>query len=603
MEKPAKKTELKFDRRTYKRMASLVKPYWKRMSCAMLCMMGVGWTTAGTAYLIKPVLDDIFINKKEDTLLLLPLIILVLVTAKGIFMWGNTYLTSYVGQKMVRELRQQLYNHIQILPLSFYDKNRTGDLMSRILSDVSFLQSSAMSAVAGVMREGISVIGLLAVIFYRDWQLALIAVAILPFGFYPVVKLSKMLRKLGGNTQASLGEISVILHETFGGNRIVKAFGMENYERQRFKKANEDNLAVALKASAISALSSPIMEFLGGVVIVFTVWYGGLCVIRGTTTTGNFFSFIAALLLLYEPLKRLNNTIGLLPLGMGAAQRVYQLMDIQPEILDKPGSVKLPPVQNGIEFRDVGFSYTRKPVLKNINLKVRCGEIVAIVGMSGAGKTTLVNLIPKFYEVTEGAILIDGVDIRDVSLTSLRSQIAIVTQQSLLFNDSVRSNISYGDITRGDEEIIAAAKAANAYDFVMKMPRGFDSKIGEAGVRLSGGERQRICIARAILKNAPILILDEATSSLDSDSEMEVQTAMENLMKGRTTFVIAHRMSTIKNADRIVVMSNGQVVEEGRHEDLIQTGSEYRRLYDLQLSQLQLGMPEQEAPVAVAKSA
>jgi len=600
-EKAERAAEKKFDKKTYKRMVELVKPQWKLMVLAMLCMMGVGWTAAGTAYLIKPVLDDIFINKDESMLIILPLAVLALVTVKGLCMWGNMYLTSYVGQKMISSLRQQLYAHIQIMPLSFYDKNATGDLMSRVLHDVQFLQSSAMNAVAGVMREGISVIGLLAVIFYRDWQLACIAVIILPFGFYPVVKLGKMLRKLGAGAQASLGDLSIILHETFSGNRIVKAFGMEKYERGRFHEINEQNLKVAIGAVKISALSSPIMEFFGGVVIVFTVWYGGLSVINGTTTTGNFFSFIAALLLLYEPVKRLNSTIGVLPLGMGAARRVYDLLDIPGEVLDEPGSIQLPPIRRCVEFKDVGFAYGKKAILKKINIKADVGEVIAIVGMSGAGKTSLVNLLPRFYEVTSGEILIDGTDIRKVSLLSLRSQIAIVTQQSILFNDSVRNNIAYGDITRGEEEIIAAAKAANAYDFIMKMPDGFDSMVGEAGGRLSGGERQRICIARALLKNAPILILDEATSSLDSESETEVQNALENLMKGRTTFVIAHRLSTIKNADRIIAMSRGRIVEEGGHEELLKQGGEYRRLYDLQLSQLQ---PAQEELIqVVAKSA
>lgn len=601
--KAEKKAEKKFDKKTYKRMVELVKPQWKLMGLAMLCMMGVGWTTAGTAYLIKPVLDDIFINKKESMLLILPLAVLVLVTIKGLCMWGNIYLTSRIGQKMISELRQHLYNHIQIMPLSFFDQNATGDLMSRVLHDVQFLQSSAMNSVAGVMREGISIIGLLAVIFHRDWELACIAVVILPFGFYPVVKLGKMLRKLGAGAQASLGDLSVILHETFSGNRIVKAFGMEAHEQDRFRDINNQNLRVSLNAVKISALSSPIMEFFGGVVIVFTVWYGGMSVIKGTTTAGNFFSFIAALLMLYEPVKRLNSTIGVLPMAMGAARRVYDLLDLPSEVLDQKDAMKLPPIRQCIEYKDVVFTYGKRPVLKGINIKANMGDVIAIVGMSGAGKTTLVNLLPRFYNVSSGAVTIDGIDIRNVTLSSLRAQIAIVTQQSILFNDTIRNNIAYGDITKGEEEIIAAAKAANAYNFIMKMPTGFDTRIGEAGGRLSGGERQRICIARALLKDAPILILDEATSSLDSESETEVQNALENLMRGRTTFVIAHRLSTIKNADRIIAMSRGRIVEEGRHDELLRKEGEYRRLYELQLSQLQQGQEESIPDVAVAKLA
>jgi subfamily B ATP-binding cassette protein MsbA len=561
-------------------------------------MMGVGFATAGAAYLIKPVLDDIFVNKNETMLKILPLAVLVLVTSKGVFLWGNSYLTSYVGQQMITDLRRKLYDHIQTLPLSFFDSRATGDLMSRILNDVSFLQSTATSAVAGVMRECFSIIGLVAVIFSRDWKLAVIAVVILPMGFYPIVWLSKKLRKLAASGQTSIAAITISLHETIGGNRIVKAFGMENYEKKRFKTINDQNFKLVTKVVAVSALSSPIMEFLGGVVIVFTVWYGGWCVIHGKTTPGNFFSFIAALLMLYEPVKRLNSTITMLPLGIVAAERVFDIMDIQQEILDKEGALVLPPIERSIEFRNVGFSYGGNTVLKDININAKAGEVIALVGMSGAGKTTLVNLLPRFYEVSEGAIFIDGVDIREVTLSSLRAQIGIVTQQSILFNDTFRNNIAYGDITRPEEDIIAAAKMANAYDFIMKMPQGFDTSVGEMGARLSGGERQRICIARALLKNAPILILDEATSSLDSESENEVQNALETLMAGRTTFVIAHRLSTIRSADRILVLADGEILEEGHHDELLRTGGEYRHLYELQFSQLQVGMPDDDSYVA-----
>ena len=470
--------------------------------------------------------------------------------------------------------------------------------MSRILNDVTFLQSTATSAVAGVMRDSFSIIGLVAVIFSRDWKLAMIAVIILPIGFYPIVWLSRALRKIAASGQTSIAQITISLHETIGGIRIVKAFGMENYEKNRFKEINDKNFDLATKIVAVSSLSSPIMEFLGGVIIVFTVWYGGWCVIHGKTTPGNFFSFIAALLMLYEPVKRLNSTITMLPLGVVAAERIFDIMEIPQETLNEEGSRILPPIERSIEFRNVGFSYGGNLVLKNINIKAKAGEVVALVGMSGAGKTTLVNLLPRFYEVSDGAIFIDGVDTREVTLSSLRAQIGIVTQQSILFNDTFRNNIAYGDITRPEEDIIAAAKAANAYDFIMKMPQGFDTSVGEMGARLSGGEKQRICIARALLKNAPILILDEATSSLDSESEYEVQNALETLMAGRTTFVIAHRLSTIRSADRILVLAGGEILEEGHHEELLNSGGEYRHLYELQFSQLQVGMPDNGGYVA-----
>ncbi len=573
--------------KNYKRMVELVRPYWRQLVFAMICMMGVGWTTAAGAYLIKDVLDGIFINKRQDLLLILPLAVLALFTAKGLCMWGNVYLTSRVSNKIVTEIRQQLYDHMQTLSMSFYDKNSTGDLISRVVNDVMFLQSTASSAVVGILRESFSIVSLLVVVFYRDWQLAIIALVVLPLGFFPVIKLSRKLRGIGVSGQASLADITVILHETISGSRIVKAFGMEEYEKGRFAKLNEKFLNLMMKMIAVTALSSPIMEVIAGLVIVFTIWYGGTRVVNGTDTAGNFFSFTAAVLLLYEPAKRLNNTVGVLPLGLAAADRIYDILDLKPEITDKPGATDLAPIQHSIEFKNVSFHYDKETVLHDINITARVGEVIALVGMSGAGKTTLVNLIPRFYDVSEGAVLVDGVDIRDVTVSSLRSQIGMVTQQSILFNDTVRANIAYGDINRSEEDLILAAKAANAYDFIMRMPEGFDSPIGEAGVKLSGGERQRICIARALLKDAPILILDEATSSLDSDSEMEVQNALDNLMVGRTTFVIAHRLSTIKNADRIIAMSNGRIVEVGRHEELLKTGQEYRRLYDLQFAGLQ----------------
>ena len=569
----------------YERMYLLIKPHWRRMAVAMVCMLGVAACTAASAYVIKPVLDEIFIDKKSDMLKILPFLVLLLFLVKGLCTLGQAYLMSYVGNKIIVDLRQQLYDHLQTLSLSFFDRTPTGILMSRITNDVGQMQTAVTNSVTGILKDALSVVGLVGVVFYRDWQLAIIALLILPFAFLPIVEFGRKLRAISTKSLEAMGDISVILHETIGGNRIVKAFTMEDYEKRRFAKENMRSFDYAMRSAWVNALSPPLMEFLGGIGIAAVIWYGGYSVIRGVSTPGNFFSFLAALILLYEPVKRLSNMNNTLQQGIAAAHRIYDILDTPSDIVDRPGALRLQPIAQGIEFRHANFHYGDEPVLKDIHFSVGAGEVIAIVGVSGAGKTTLVNLIPRFYEVSEGAILIDGVDIRDATISSLRAQIGIVTQQTILFNDTVRNNIAYGDIRRSEKEIIEAARAANAFDFIMKLPQGLDTVIGEQGALLSGGERQRICIARALLKNAPILILDEATSSLDSESELEVQKALENLMAGRTTLVIAHRLSTIKNADRIVALADGHIVEEGRHEDLLQTNSEYRRLYELQFSQ------------------
>ncbi len=571
----------------YKRLLLNAKPYWRRVLIALISMLGVAGCTGATAYLIKPVLDDIFIQKDMTMLRILPVIVLTIFVVKGVCSWCSTYFMAYVGQRVISQFRQQLYDHLQTLSLSFFDKTPTGVLMSRIINDVNITQGAVSESLAGVVKEVISIVVLIGVIFHRDWQLAMVAMVILPFAFFPIVKFGRKLRVISKKNQESMGQISVTLHETFSGNRIVKAFCMEDYEKKRFARDNARYLNSVLKSVKVRALSSPIMEFLGGLGIVAVIWYGGYSVIRGVSTPGNFFSFLAAIIMLYEPVKKLSNMNNTIQLGMAAAERIYQVLDTKPEIDNRPDAGELDPPIRAVELRNVSFGYAAEEiVLENICLKAKAGEVIALVGMSGAGKTTLVNLIPRFYEVSDGAILINSTDIRDVTQASLRAQIGIVTQQSILFNDTVYNNIAYGDIRKGSEQVIAAAKAANANDFVMKMPNGFDTRIGEQGVRLSGGQRQRICIARALLKDAPILILDEATSSLDSDSELEVQKALENLMVGRTTFVIAHRLSTIKNADRIVVLANGRIVEEGHHDELLRGSGEYRRLYELQFSHL-----------------
>ena len=566
----------------YERQARLVFPYWRKIALAMICMALAAGSGTACLYLIKPVFDDLIVKRNREMLNLLCAAVLVVFGVKGASLCGNAYLMSYVSQRIITKLREDAYNHIQCLPVPFLDKMKTGNLMSRIVNDVGSIQSTLSEAVTGVIKEAFSSIGCLGIMFYMDWRLACGAVFIVPVAFFPIFKVGKMLRRTGTKSQQTMADLCVIMHETIGGNRIVKAFGMERHEQARFHLQNAKLLMYNMKAVLVRAVNSAGMEFLGGVGIASIMLYGGHQIIGEKMTAGNLLSFLAALISLYEPVKRLGSMYSGIQLGLAAAERVYDLLEQPTEIKDSPGAVALKPLARNLEFRNVSFSYGDKRVLSDINFKIDAGQVLGVVGMSGAGKTTLINLIPRFYEITEGAILIDGIDIRNASLSSLRSQIAIVTQQTILFNDTFRENIAYGDIRKSDAEIIAAAKAANAYDFIMKLPEQFETNVGEQGIRLSGGERQRICIARALLKDAPILILDEATSSLDSDSEQEVQKALENLMKGRTTLVIAHRLSTIKKADSIITLADGRIVEQGRHSELMSYDSEYRRLHQLQ---------------------
>jgi subfamily B ATP-binding cassette protein MsbA len=566
----------------YKRLIKLAKPHLPKFILAMLCMLVVGGLTSALAFLVKPVLDDIFMKKNAAMLKWIPIAVVAIYMLKGLCTYVQTILMNFIGQRVVADIRNRLYQVIQTQSMSFFTKNQTGILMSRITNDVNSMQGAVSEAVTSLLKDSFTLICLMFVIFYRDWQLALVAMVIFPVTIYPIATFGRKIRKLATRTQVTMGSLTTLLQETISGARIVKAFGREDYESSRFSRENENLLKLTLKSVTISAVSSPFMEFLGGVGIAAIIFYGGYQVIQGVSTPGTFFSFLAALILLYEPIKRLTNVNNTIQQGIAGAQRVFSIIDAVPEIRNKPEAIPLPAISKAIDIRNVTFRYEDTPVLKQINLTVRAGEAVAFVGMSGGGKTTLVNLIPRFYDVSEGQILIDGRDIRDVTMESLRAQIGIVTQQTILFNDSVRNNIIYGDIEKTEADVIRAAKAANAHHFIMNLPDSYDTVIGEQGTKLSGGERQRISIARALLKDAPILVLDEATSSLDTEAEIEVQEALENLMKGRTTLVIAHRLSTIRNADRIVVLVNGEIVEEGTHEALLDKKGEYFRLYQMQ---------------------
>jgi len=564
------------------RLIHLIKPYWVRLLAAMICMLGLAGVTSLMAFMVKPVLDDIFIQKKISTLSFLPLLIILLYVIKGFFAYGQSYLMSFVGEKIIANLREALYAHLQKLSLSYFDRTATGLLMSRITNDVTLIQGAVSSAVTGSLKDSFTILGLIGVIFYRDWKLAILAIVMLPIAVIPIVKFGRRLRKISTQSQKTMADISIHLHETLSGNRIVKAFNTENHEIERFNQRVRKYFQLTMKDVSIKSTSTLINEFLGGIGIASIVWYGGYQVIKGYSTPGTFFSFLTALLMLYEPIKHLSGVNNTTQQGIAAAIRVFEVMDLEEEIVDQEGAVAIDGIHQGIVFNKVSFGYGQDWVLKDINLEVKAGEIVAIVGTSGGGKTTLVNLIPRFYEVSEGDILFDNRPIKAITQASLRRQIGIVTQQTILFNDTIHNNIAYGSPEKTGDDIIRAAQAAYAYEFIQRLPEKMDTIIGEHGVRLSGGERQRLAIARALLKDAPILILDEATSSLDSDSEAEVQRALENLMKGRTTFIIAHRFSTIRNVDRIIVLADGRIVEEGNHDRLMVLNGEYKRLYEIQ---------------------
>jgi subfamily B ATP-binding cassette protein MsbA len=575
----------KADLRLYCRLLTYLKPHKWRMSASIVAMLGVSAITALLAYLVKPVLDDVFFAKRVSMLYLLPPLVVILYLIKGVLSYTHNYQMSYIGNATVTRLRDQLFASLQRQPLSFFDGEATGVLMSRLTYDVNLLQDAVTRVVTSFFKDTFTVIGLTAVVFYREWRLALMAMVVFPLAVFIIVQLGKRMRRISQATQVANAHLYTVLQESLIGQRIVKAFSRETYEERRFLGANWDYFRIRMKLNATRELSPPVMEFLGSLGMGAIIFYGGYAVIRGTSTPGTFFSFLAALLMLYQPIKSLSSVQNVFQEGLAAAVRVFGLMDREPEITDAPEATAVPSLAQEIGYAGVSFAYDgRQNVLHHIDFTVRRGEVVALVGPSGAGKSTLLNLLPRFYEVGGGAILIDGRDIRDVTLTSLRDQIGVVTQQTILFNDTVRHNVAYGRLTAGEEEIITALKAAHAYDFVMALPQGLDTLIGEQGVRLSGGERQRLAIARALLKDPPILILDEATSSLDSESEREVQQALDQLIQGRTTLVIAHRLSTVRNADRIIVMEDGRIREIGPHAELLARDGLYRRLYEMQFA-------------------
>jgi subfamily B ATP-binding cassette protein MsbA len=570
----------------YRRILGYVRPYRKRFFFAFINMIGLSAATSAAAVIVKPIMDYIFINKDVTWLKMMPLMILIIYLVKGLTNFIQHYQMKYIGQALVRDMRDELYDHLIGMPLTFFHKRSTGSLMSRILNDVTLIQNALTTALAHIIKEPVIILGLIAVLLYRNWFLALIALVVFPAAVYPLTRFGKTMRKVTRKSQAKISLVTTLLHETISGIKIVKAFGMEDFEKDRFHEENERLFRLYLKSRRVEALSTPVMDVMGAFGLAAVVIVGGQQVISGNMTAGEFFSFLAAMILLYEPLKKLTKVNNATQEGLAAAERIFEIIDHKSDIVEKPGAEVLERASGRVVFEGVTFGYGNQEVIRGIDLAVEPGEAVAFVGSSGVGKTTLLSLIPRFYDVTGGRITIDGRDIRDVTIASLRHQIAIVTQETVLFNDTVRNNIAYGRPDISEEEIREAARAAYADGFIDALPSGYETIIGEQGVTLSGGQRQRLCIARAILKDAPILILDEATSSLDSESEMLVQKALDNLMSNRTTFVIAHRLGTVVNADRIVVLEGGVVSRVGRHQELLEESEIYKKLYHLQFREV-----------------
>ena len=562
-----------------------IRPYVGRIALAIFFMFIVAAAQGMSAWLMKPIIDDVFIAKDRDMLKLVSLAVLATFTIKGFANYAQILLMNWVGMRIIADAQNRLFSHLTQMDLGFFHNNPTGTLVSRFTVDINQIRNVVSNALTSLGKDLMSLIALVGVMFYQNMELAFISIFVFPIAILPIVKLGRRMRKVTANAQVENGLFMTLLTQTFQGTRIVKAYGMQEYEKGRIQVLVEKLYELSFKAARIRAMVSPIMETLGGVAITVVIAYGGIQVIEGDSTTGELFSFITALLMAYEPMKKLANLNVSIQEGLAGAQRLFNVLDTEPVILDKPDARELSNIKGAISLSNVTFFYDAgDPTLSGIDLVVPAGKRIALVGPSGAGKSTILNLIPRFYDIDEGQVSIDGIDVRDVTMASLHKNIALVSQEITLFDDTVRANIAYGRSGASDEDIYEAARHAAAHEFILALPQGYETQVGEQGVKLSGGQRQRLAIARAMLKNSPILLLDEATSALDTESERQVQVALDELMSGRTTLVIAHRLSTVVDADVIYLIEDGKITQSGSHDTLIEQGGPYAKLYALQFS-------------------
>lgn len=572
--------------KNYLRLLAYIKPYKKRLAAAVVCIIMAAGANLYLPWIIKDMIDDVLMSKDMLMLNLIAAGILVVMFTRGVFYYGQSYLVSYVGQRVIIDVRSVLFRKFQKMPLSYYDRQQTGTVMSYITNDVSAMQSAIVDNLIELVTESSILIGSLAMMIYLDWKLSLLTLMTIPLVGFAMKIFGRKLKRSSTVIQERAAEITSLLQESISAIRVVKSFVRETYEIKRFEEQNWRNFQAAMKNVKLSSLLTPTVEFLAAIAVTFIVWFGGYEVVNEVITAGELVAFLTYAVNLANPVKRLSRVYAAIQRAMAAADRVFEVMDLDEKITDVPGAKPLPPIKGEVEFKDITFSYKEgQPALQHISLKAEPGQMIALVGPSGSGKSTIANLIPRFYDVDSGTITIDGHDIRQVTADSLREQIGLVPQETMLFSTTVMENIRYGRLDATDEEVVEAARAANAEEFIKDLPEGYDTKLGERGLNLSGGQRQRLAIARAILKNPRVLILDEATSALDTESEKIVQDALDKLMVGRTSFVIAHRLSTIFNADQIFVVENGHLREHGTHEELLAAGGLYSNLYNIQFRQ------------------